>query len=141
MLKPEISYQVAEFLSRPLIGRLATATPEGQPHVVPVWFLWEKDALWISSYRSTRKVMDIEKNSKCALVVDIENVKEGLAAVMLEGEAELICTPIEELRPRIERVYLKYLGTIGVFDKDPQTWLNSPENVLIKLTPTKIKSW
>ena len=141
MPTPEITPSVAEFLTRKLIGRLATALPDGQPHVVPVWFLWEDDAIWISSYRSTRKVIDIERNHKCAIVIDIENANGGLAAVMLEGTSELVSMPPAEVRQRIERIYTKYLGSEGVLEADPQTWLNSPENVLIKLTPTRIKAW
>jgi PPOX class probable F420-dependent enzyme len=141
MSVPEISSQVSEFLTRRLLGRLATASSEGQPHVVPVWFLWEDGAVWISSYRSTRKVIDIERNDKCALVVDIENAVDGLTAVALEGRAEVISAPTDDAKQRIERVYIKYLGPEGVFEMDPQTWLNSPENILIKLTPTRVKAW
>jgi PPOX class probable F420-dependent enzyme len=137
----EITTQAEEFLTRKLLGRLATASPNGQPHVVPVWFLWEDGAAWISSYRSTRKVIDLERNPKCALVVDVEGAEGGLTAVMLEGRAELVSTPPETVKGRIERVYTKYLGPEGVLEKDPQEWLNSPENVLVKLTPTRIKAW
>jgi PPOX class probable F420-dependent enzyme len=141
MPTPEITPVVKEFLTRRLLGRLATASPEGQPHVVPVWFLWEDGAAWISSYRSTRKVIDLERNPKCALVVDVEHTEGGLTAVMLEGRAELVSTPPETVKQRIERVYTKYLGAEGVLEKDPQEWLNSTENVLIKLTPTRVKAW
>ncbi len=136
-----VSPQVAEFLANRLLGRLATAAPDGQPHVVPVWFLWEEGAAWISSYRSTRKAIDIQANNKCALVVDIENPREGLTAVVLEGRAELITIPPTLVRERIERIYKKYLGVDGLNEIDPQTWLNSPENVLIKLNPTRVKAW
>ena len=141
MPTPEITPQAEEFLTRRLLGRLATASPDGQPHVVPVWFLWEDGAAWISSYRSTRKVIDLERNPKCALVVDVEQADGGLTAVMLEGRAELVNTPHEAVKQRIERVYTKYLGAEGILEKDPQEWLNSPENVLVKLTPARVKAW
>lgn len=141
MPTPEITPVIAEFLTRRVLGRLATASPDGQPHVVPVWFLWEDGVIWISSYRSTRKVIDLERNPKCALVVDVEHAEDGLTAVMLEGRAELVSIPPRAVRQRIERVYTKYLGAEGVLEKDPQEWLNSTENVLIKLTPTRVKAW
>ena len=141
MPTPEITPVVEEFLTRPLLGRLATASPDGQPHVVPVWFLWEDGAAWISSYRSTRKVIDLERNPKCALVVDVEEAEGSLTAVMLEGRAELVGTPANAVKQRIERIYTKYLGAEGVHDNDPQEWLNSAENVLVKLTPTRVKTW
>ena len=60
---------------------------------------------------------------------------------MLEGRAELVNTPQEAVKQRIERVYTKYLGAEGILEKDPQEWLNSPENVLVKLTPARVKAW
>lgn len=137
----EISIEASEFLSGKLIGRLATASTNGQPHVVPVWFLWENEALWISSYRSTRKVIDLERNPKSAIVIDVEESGGGLTAVMIEGNCELITQSRAEAQKMIEKIYLKYLGPEGIREKDPQTWLHSPENVLLKLTPNRIKVW
>ncbi len=137
----EISPAALNLLTRPVLGRLATASREAQPHVVPVWFLWEDDLLWISSFSSTRKNIDLQQNPKCAIVIDLEQAADGLTAVMLEGGAELVSEPRQAVRERIERVYLKYLGPEGLLEPDPQSWLNSPENVLIKFTPTRIKTW
>ena len=45
-----------QVLSQPLIARLATADQNNQPHVVPVWFGWDGEFLWISSFSNTRKI-------------------------------------------------------------------------------------
>ena len=137
----EISPEAQEFLARPLLGRLATASPDGQPHVVPVWFLYAEDAIWISSFQSTRKIIDLEGNPKCALVVDIEQRQGAISAVTIEGQAELIRTPFQEVRQRAQRIYAKYLGAEGVLAAEPQSWLDSPENLLIKITFTRVKTW
>jgi PPOX class probable F420-dependent enzyme len=137
----EITPAIQEFLSRPLLARLATASPDAQPHVVPVWFLWEDGFIWVSSYRSTRKITDLERNSKCAIVIDIEQAAGQMAAVTIEGSAELVNTPKAETRARIERIYAKYLGPEGVLAPDPQSWLDSEENLLIKITPKRLKAW
>ncbi|GAB4492710.1 MAG: PPOX class F420-dependent oxidoreductase [Anaerolineales bacterium] len=136
-----ISPAAQNFLSRPLLGRLATVSPEGQPHVVPVWFLYEDGFVWVSAFQSTRKVIDLERNPQCAIVIDIEQGQETLSAVALEGRAELIRTPFLEVRQRAQRIYAKYLGPEGVLAPDPQSWLDSPENLLIKITPTRVKTW
>ena len=133
--------KIEALLARPILARLATASPSGQPHVVPVWFLWEEGAAWVSSYQSTRKVKDLELNPRCALVVDLPKAKDGISAVLLEGDTQLLAGSKPEVRLRIERLYLKYLGAKGILKKEPQEWLNSPENLLIKLSPKKIASW
>jgi PPOX class probable F420-dependent enzyme len=137
----EVTPAIQEFLSRPILARLATASPAAQPHVVPVWFLWEDGFIWVSSYRSTRKITDLKRNPKCAIVIDIEQAEGQMAAVTIEGYAELVNTPKSETRARIERVYAKYLGPEGVLAPDPQSWLDSEENLLIKITPKRVKAW
>lgn len=133
--------QIKAFLAEPNLARLATVSKNGQPHVVPVWFLWEDGAVWISAYRSTRKVKHLLADKRCALVVDVKKAEHNVTGVLFECEAELFDSSQPQVRKRIERIYLKYLGPEGIRDKDPQDWLASPENMLIKLTPKHTASW
>jgi PPOX class probable F420-dependent enzyme len=130
-----------EFLAGAHLARLATASLKGQPHVVPVWFLWEEGTAWISAYASTRKVKELIQNPKCALVVDLVKSEHGITGVLLEGRAELLTGFDDAVRKRIERIYVKYLGPEGVMGKDPQEWLKSAENTLIRLKADKIRVW
>ncbi len=131
-----------EYLAQPnLLARITTTNPDTlQPHVVPVWYGWDGQSLWISSYRSTRKICDLLKNPKISIVVDNAEGKET-GAVILEGEAELVTEPVDFVRAQTTWVYTRYLGEEGVLAADPQSWIASPENLLIKLTPSKIMSW
>ena len=56
----KITPSVLDFLSQPHIGRLAT-TDGLQPHVVPVWYEWDGQGVWISSFRSTRKIKELQR--------------------------------------------------------------------------------
>ncbi len=70
-LDAEAKRHVDEILSRPVLARLATASPETlQPHVVPLWFYWDGECLWMSGFRSTRKSRVLWLNPRCAVVVD-----------------------------------------------------------------------
>jgi nitroimidazol reductase NimA-like FMN-containing flavoprotein (pyridoxamine 5'-phosphate oxidase superfamily) len=134
--------EIDEFLDHAHLARLATADPEtNQPHVVPVWYGWEGQSLWISAFRSTRKVKELLKNPRCSVIIDVDGDKPGLRAVLMEGEAELVRSPQELLVAKTTWVYTRYLGPEGVLADDPQSWIKDPENLLIKLTPVFIKSW
>jgi nitroimidazol reductase NimA-like FMN-containing flavoprotein (pyridoxamine 5'-phosphate oxidase superfamily) len=134
--------EIDEFLNRVLLARLATADPQtNQPHVVPVWYGWDGQSLWISAFRSTRKVKELLKNPRCSVVIDVDGDLPGLKAVLMEGEAELVRSPRELLEAKATWVYTRYLGPEGVLADDPQSWIKDPENLLIKLTPAFIKSW
>jgi len=133
---------IDEFLALPLLARLATADPAtGQPHVVPLWYGWDGASIWISSFRSTRKIRELQKNPRVSICVDMAEEGKETKAVILEGEAELITAPFELLKQQTTWVYTRYLGPEGVLAKDPQSWIADPENLLIKLTPAKIMSW
>jgi general stress protein 26 len=133
--------KIDDFLSQTVLARLGTADPQTlQPHVVPVWFLWENGSAWVSAFSSTRKVKELQANPRCALLVDLPEPRDGLNAVLLEGAVELIRNPAQ-VRLIAERIYLKYLGPEGVLGKDPQSWLVDAENTILKLTPEKIRSW
>ena len=129
-------------LSEPLLARIATVSVHDlQPHVVPVWFLWDGTSVWISSYSSTRKIRELQCNPKCSIVVDTTDQAGGLSAVLFEGQAELVTEPREFVREMVTQVYARYLGPEGVLAAEPQEWIYSPENLLIKLTPEKIVTW
>jgi nitroimidazol reductase NimA-like FMN-containing flavoprotein (pyridoxamine 5'-phosphate oxidase superfamily) len=130
------------FLAQPLLARMATANPKTlQPHVVPVWYAWDGTNLWINTFRSTRKVKDLQKNALVSVVVDNATPLDGLSAVILEGKAEIVDLPRAELEEKITWIYIRYLGTEGVKAADPQSWIKDPDAILIKLSPTWVKSW
>ena len=134
--------QIDSFLATPkLLGRLATVSARGVPHVVPVWYLWEEGCIWVHTFESTRKVRQLRARAGCAIVVDVTDKVEGLTAVLVEGEAELVTEPRPEVRRRAERVYRRYLSPEELAGKDPQSWLDSAEGLILKITPRKITAW
>jgi PPOX class probable F420-dependent enzyme len=137
-LSPQKQAVINKFLQQPLIARMATADMNGQPHVVPVWFGWDGTTLWISSYSNTRKVGELERNPKISVVMDIAEDGGTNKGVIFEGSVELIREPREFLREKFVWIYTRYLGTEGVLAKEPQSWIEDPHNLLIKLTPDKV---
>ena len=129
-------------LQAPSLARLATAdAATHQPHVVPVWFGWDGQALWISSYSNTRKVRELKSNPKCSILIDTAEKDGSSWGILMEGEVELVREPKDWLREKIVWVYTRYLGEEGVLAPEPQEWVHDPHNLLIKLSPQKIMTW
>jgi len=132
---------VISFLEEPRLARLATCNPTTlQPHVVPVWYLWDGQAVWISSFRSTRKIKEIQQNARIALVVDSVTGNDENMGVMFEGRAELIQDAQFGIRQGTS-IYSRYLGAEGAQAPTPQSWLHDAEHLLIKLTPEWAHVW
>lgn len=124
-----------------LNARLATCNPHTlQPHVVPVWYDWDGERLWISAFQSTRKLREVMKNPLISVVVDTDAPGQPARGVILEGRAALISDPAQVL-PTATRIYTRYLGSQGVLAPDPQSWLKDPENRLIVLAPQRVYAW
>jgi PPOX class probable F420-dependent enzyme len=132
---------IDDFLSAAHIARMATADKQGQPHVVPVWYAWDGESIWISAYSDTRKVRELRKNPLISIVIDIAADSDHATAVILEGKAELLHEPREFIEMKFFWIYERYLGAEGIIGKRPQEWIEDPLNTLIKLTPQKIITW
>ena len=129
-------------LEEPVLARLATTNPKTlQPHVVPVWFAWDGEHVWISSFVSTRKIRELKINPRGAVLIESKQEGSKLQAVLLEGTVELVTQPRQLVRKLASRIYIRYLGQEGIKDAEPQSWLNDAENLLIKLTPERVISW
>jgi nitroimidazol reductase NimA-like FMN-containing flavoprotein (pyridoxamine 5'-phosphate oxidase superfamily) len=64
---------------------LATVSPAGSPHVMPVWGVWTQGAAWFSSSHQSRKARNIASNPHAVITSD--NPREP---VVVEGTAHLI---------------------------------------------------
>ena len=139
---PELQKKsVISFLDGPHLARLATCNPKTlQPHTVPVWYEWDGYSVWISSFRSTRKIKEIQKNPRVALVVDIAIDGDTNMGVMFEGPVELVGDPQLGIQQGTS-IYTRYLGVEGAQAPTPQSWLQDAEHVLIKLTPIWMHAW
>jgi PPOX class probable F420-dependent enzyme len=69
---------------------VATTRPDGRPHVMPVWGVWDDGALWFSSSKGSRKARNLTAEPRCAVTTDNAwepVVIEGVAGVVTDHDA------------------------------------------------------
>ena len=133
--------EVKEFLAQPLLARMATCNPTTlQPHVVPVWFEWDGEFVWIHSFWSTRKIRELQANPRLSVSVDTDGGGKPVRGVLFEGQVEIIRDPAI-IVPRANSIYVRYLGEAGAQEQEPQSWIHDAESTLIRLTPVKVHAW
>ncbi len=84
-----------KFLKEHELARLATASRDAQPHVVPVIYAMDGEDIIIAIDYGTKKLKNLRENKKVAIVADDYHPNH---AVMVEGECELIERGKEYLR-------------------------------------------
>lgn len=138
---PFTAEKLMAFLSRPLIARMATASPDGRPHVVPVWFEWDGSRLWVTIDRRSRKYRNMVANPRCAVTIDETWGGLRFIGAIFEGPVELIDQPEEWAREFVRRVYTKYMGVEGLAALTIQRMINEGQHVIVKIIPEKILTW
>ncbi len=129
---------VQELLARPILARLGTANLKTiQPHVTPVWFEWDGECLYISTFISTRKGREVNANHRISVLIDVDKPTQ---AVLLEGIAEVLSDPAL-VAPLSVSIYTRYVGVEGVKEPTYQSWIHDPENRIIKLRPEQVYTW
>ena len=76
-----------DFLKDHELCRLATASKDARPHVVPVVYALDGEDFIIAVDYKTKKLRNLMENPKVALVVDVYRPNRML---MVEGDAEIL---------------------------------------------------
>lgn len=79
-----------KFLKDHELCRLATASKDGRPHVVPVIYALDGEDIIVAIDYKTKKLKNLRENKKVALVVDEYRPNRGL---MVEGASSLPSPP------------------------------------------------
>ena len=113
---------------------LTTVRPDGRPHSVPVWFLWESATILIFSQPNTQKIRNLRQNHAVTLAFD--ETKKGV--VILEGTAELLGRgdASERLQAYGEK-YREGLRRIGRTAEEFTRLYAQP----IRVTPARLITW
>lgn len=66
---------------------IATVTPKGQPHVMPVWGVWSGGKFFFSTGSTSRKGRNLAKNPNVVITTE-----DATAPIILEGTATIAKT-------------------------------------------------
>jgi pyridoxamine 5'-phosphate oxidase family protein len=89
---PTFSDAEATYLAENFIGRVATASPSGQPHVVPVGYRFDGSTITFGGWNLARslKYRNLMSNDKVAFVVDdiVSTKPWKVRGIEVRGKAE-----------------------------------------------------
>ncbi len=99
--------------ARKLFGPLpvvsvATLDPDGAPHVVPLWFVWPEDAIYVSTRREGRTWRNVRSDPRVSITIDVGRSWTEIAGVLVEGLAEAVPAEDPSLRGPISAWHEKY---------------------------------
>jgi coenzyme F420-0:L-glutamate ligase / coenzyme F420-1:gamma-L-glutamate ligase len=138
---PTFSPEDHAFLQQARVGRLATASAAGEPHVVPVCFVFDGSCFYSAidakpkrvEPRRLRRLLNLLENPQACLVVDhYEEEWARLSYILVRGKAEILETGPDRERAfaLLREKYPQYRSMAG-FGQGP----------VIRLIPERISAW
>ncbi|SPC34520.1 pyridoxamine 5'-phosphate oxidase family protein [Candidatus Nitrosocaldus cavascurensis] len=130
--------EVNEFLSRPLLLRLAVMDRDLYPIVHPLWFIYKDGIFYLEVHRTSKKARLLRGDGRVYFLVD-EVVDGRPRGVRGKGNA-LILDDAELARKIMVEQVIKYLGSA---DKQLSKRLidSSKDNVVVKVEPLAFATW
>ena len=129
--KPNNAHVEQRLREEPIVW-FTTVRPDGRPHTVPVWFLWDGETFLIFSQPGNLKIRNLQGNPHITLALD--GTKQGGDVVTVEGEAELLSEPSRNIL--VPAFGEKYASMIVDADRLVEDY-SQP----IRIKPTKFIAW
>ena len=126
---------IQERLRSNVVIWLNTVRPDGRPHSVIVWYLWDGEKFLIFSRPRNQKLRNIRQNPNVVLALD--NTDEGGDPIIFEGTAELSDpAKLDTTMPAFAEKYAVHLRAMGTTAEAMAADYSQP----ILVTPTKLAS-
>jgi general stress protein 26 len=94
---------------------LASRWPDGRPHVMPVWAVWDGVALWFSGGLHSRKVRNVLQDPRCSA-----STEDATNPVVVEGVASKV-DDVEQKQRFLDLVNEKYATSYELDFLNPET--------------------
>ena len=99
---------LADFLLQPHVGVVATLRRSGLPYTVPVWWLHDDGAFWLTGTSNRIWCQQLQEDPRCSLC--IEALEPVAGHVGIDGTAELHTLPKFDIWPISRQLADKYVG-------------------------------
>ena len=82
--------EVSRFLHEQRVATFATVGPDGQPHLVAMWYAVLDDTVWFETKAKSQKAVNIRRDGRVTVMVETGHTYDALRGVALEGRATIV---------------------------------------------------
>jgi len=125
------------FLKTQKVLRLATIDQSGNPHIVPVWYLYSGRKFYIGTNTKTQKAKNVKRNRQVSFCIDVGIHSPKIYGVMGRGTAKIVLdkNTVSRLAKRILKRYYRTLE-----NKSAKELLDETDCIL-EISPKKLSVW
>jgi PPOX class probable F420-dependent enzyme len=133
------SDEIADFVARTRTGTGATVGPDGQPHLVAMWYGIVDGDIWLETKVKSQKVVNIRRDPRVSFMIEAGVTYDALAGVSFEGVAEIHDDPDTIFAVGVS-VWERYNGPYTE-DLRPAVDMMMNKRVAVRIVPHRVRSW
>jgi len=131
--------EIADFVAASRTGTMATVGPDGQPHLVAMWYGVIGDDIWIETKVKSQKVVNIRRNPRVSFMIEDGMTYDCLRGVSFEGVAEIHDDPDTIFAVGVS-VWERYNGPY-TDDLKPAVDMMMNKRVAVRVAARRVRSW
>jgi PPOX class probable F420-dependent enzyme len=126
---------VARLFELERVCRVATASPDGMPHLVPVCPVVADGKIYFASGNDGRKAVNLGANPRVAVTVDLYSDDwTHIKGVMVQGRATL-----HAKGPRFRKILALLYRKYPQYARDAA--IDESDSVVVEVAPTRVFVW
>ena len=131
--------EITDFVNRSRTGTMATIGPDGQPHLVAMWYGVVDGDIWVETKVKSQKVVNIRRNPRVSFMIEDGMTYDSLVGVSFEGVAEIRDDPDTIFAVGVS-VWERYNGPYTE-DLRPAVDMMMNKRVAVRIVPHRVRSW
>lgn len=131
--------EIAEFVARSRTGTMATIGPDGQPHLVAMWYGVVDGDIWVETKVKSQKVVNLRRDPRVSFLIEDGMTYDALRGVSFEGRAEIVDDPDTIFRVGVS-VWERYNGPY-TDDLKPAVDMMMNKRVAVRVVAHRVRSW
>ena len=131
--------EVAEFLAQQRSSTLATYGPQGQIHLVGMWYAVLDGQIWIETKAKAQKVVNLHRDPRMSFLVEAGQTYDQLRGVAMEGRG-VIVEDADVVWDVCVNVFNRYNGDY-TDEMKPFVEFMAKNRVVVRLDVDRIRSW
>ena len=132
--------ELRAFLDEQRIVSVATTGPNGRPHLVPLWYVVDGDALRGWTYGKSQKAKNLERDPRATLQIEDGVEYQELRGVMFECDVEVERDP-ERVADYGTALFERYAPGTDPDELREMILKQAQKRIGLRFVPTRTVSW
>jgi PPOX class probable F420-dependent enzyme len=131
--------EVWEFLAQQRSSTMGTMGPDGQIHLVGMWYAVIDGRIWFETKKKAQKTVNLRRDPRCSFLVEAGHTYDQLRGVAIEGTAEVI-EDEDVVWEVCVNIFERYHGPYSDQMK-PFVEFMAHNRAALRLDPVRVRSW